>query len=134
MKLDLNCVRDTLITLEKWLILNDELEFVYLSLEEICKSSEMLKYSKPDIAYTLVMLKEANFINAIIDYGCDGICELDVIRLTFTGHQFLDTIRPETTWNKIHDISEKTGLKSISTIMEIADILLPETIKSALHS
>lgn len=134
MKLDLDCIRDTLITLEKWLVLNDELQFVYLSLEEICKSSEMLKYSKPDIAYTLVMLKEADFINAIIDYGCDGICELDVFRLTFTGHQFLDTIRPQPTWNKIHDISEKTGLKSISTIMEIADIILPETIRSALHS
>lgn len=134
MKLDLNCIRDTLITLEKWLVLNDELKFVYLSLEEICKSSEMLKYSTPDVAYTLVMLKEADFINAVIDYGYNGICELDVIRLTFAGHQFLDIIRPQTTWDKIHDVSEKTGLKSISTIMEIANLLLPETIKSALHS
>ena len=35
MKLDLNCIRDTLITLENWLVLNDDLEFVYLDLDEI---------------------------------------------------------------------------------------------------
>lgn len=134
MKLNLNCVRDTLITLENWLVLNDNLEFTYLDLDEISKSSEMLRYSKPDIAYTLVILKEANFIDAIIDYASYEICELYVIRLTFSGHQFLDAIRPQTTWSKIRAISEKTGLKSISAIMEIANILLPETIKSALNS
>lgn len=134
MKLNISCIRDTLITLEDWLVLNDNLEFVYLSLDDICKSSKMLKYPRPDIAYTLVMLKEAEFIEAIIEYACDGICELYVMRLTYQGHQFLDSIRPPDTWDKIHNISNKTGLKSISALMEIADILLPETIKSALHS
>lgn len=55
MKLDLNCIRDTLLTLENWLVLDDDLEFVCLDLDEICKSSNMLKYSKPEIAYTLVL-------------------------------------------------------------------------------
>lgn len=134
MKLDLNCVRDTLLTLEEWLVLNDDLEFEYLDLSEICKSSAMIRYSKPTVAYALVLLKEAGFIEAIIDYASDGICELDVVRLTFQGHQFLDTIRPQSTWDKIHAVSEKTGLKSLSAIMEIADILLPETVKDALRS
>lgn len=39
----------------------------------------MQKYTKPDVAYTLVMLEEAGFIKAVIDYGCDEISELDVI-------------------------------------------------------
>ena len=134
MKLDINCVRDTLITLESWLVLNDNLEFLCLGLDEINKSSEMLKYTKPEVAYTLVLLKEAGFIEARVDYSSGRIYELDVIRLTFSGHQFLDTIRPQSTWNKIHELSEKTGLKSISAIMEIADIILPETIRSVLHS
>lgn len=134
MKLSLNCMRDTLITLENWLVLTDDLQFDYLDLNEICKSSELLKYSRPDIAYTLVMLKEAGFIEALIVYASNEIHELDVIRLTYSGHQFLDTIRPQSTWDKIQSISEKTGFKSISSIMEIADIILPETIKSVLHS
>lgn len=134
MKLDLNCIRDTLITLENRLVLNDDLEFVYLDLDEIHKSSDMLKYSRAEIAYTLVILEEADFIEAIIDYASNEIDELDIIRLTYKGHQFLDTIRPQSMWDKIYSISEKAELKSISSIMEIADIILPETIKSVLHS
>lgn len=134
MKLDLNCIRDTLITLENWLVLNDDLEFIYLDLDEIHKSSNMLKYSRAEIAYTLVILKEAGFIEAIIDYASNGIDELDVIRLTYKGHQFLDTIRPQSVWDKIYSVAEKANLKSIHAIMEIADIILPETIKSVLHS
>lgn len=134
MKLSLSCIRDTLVTLEDWLILNNNLEFISLSLDEICKSSEMLKHSKSDIAYTLVILNEAGFIEAIIDYGdFNCICELEVIRLTYSGHQFIDAIRPQATWDKIYDIAEKTGLKSVAAIMKIADALLPETIKHALH-
>lgn len=134
MKLNLNCIRDTLITLENWLVLNDDLEFVLIDLDEICKSSDMLKYSKPEIAYTLVLLNEAGFIKAIVSSTFEGIDELNVVRLTYKGHQFLDTIRPQSMWDKIYSISEKTGLKSISSIMEISDILLPDAVKSILHS
>lgn len=134
MKLNLNCVRDSLLTLEKWLVLNDQLEFVFLDLNEIMESAEMQKYTKPDVAYTLVMLEEAGFIKAVIDYGCDEISELDVIRLTYQGHQFLETIRPKDTWDKIYAVAEKTGHKSLTSIMEIADIILPDVFKSALHS
>lgn len=38
-------------TNEKWLILNDDLEFVFLDLGEICKSSELQKYARTDISY-----------------------------------------------------------------------------------
>lgn len=134
MKLNLNCIRDALITLENWLVLNDDLEFVLIDLDEICKSSDMLKYSKPEIAYTLVLLNEAGFIKAIVSSTFEGIDELNVVRLTYKGHQFLDTIRPQSMWDKIYSISEKTGLKSISSIMEISDILLPDAVKSILHS
>ena len=54
MTLDLNCVRDTLLTLEEWLVLDDNLDFHRLGLDDICRSSEMLKHSKSSIAYTLV--------------------------------------------------------------------------------
>lgn len=110
------------------------LEFIFLDLNEIMESAEMQKYTKPDVAYTLVMLEEAGFIKAVIDYGCDEISELDVIRLTYQGHQFLETIRPKDTWDKIYAVAEKTGHKSLTNIMEIADIILPDVFKSALHS
>lgn len=134
MKLNLNCVRDTLITLEDRLVLDDNLEFNCLDLYEIRKSSNMLKYSRAEIAYTLIILNEAGFIKMIAGYDNDGLDQLDVVRLTYQGHQFLDTIRPKDTWDKIYAIAEKTGHKSITNIMDIANILLPETFKSALRS
>lgn len=134
MVLNLKCIRDTLLALERCLVLNDELEFVGQNLDELRKSGELLQYSRSDLAYTLVLLTEADFVESYIDYADDVIEELTVIRLTYKGHQFLDSIRPDSLWKKIYSISEVTGLKSLSTVMQIADILLPETIKSALHS
>ena len=134
MILDLDCVRDTLLTLEKWLVLDDDLEFHHLDLDNICRSSEMLKHSKSSIAYTLVLLNEAGFIKCSISYAGPTIYCLLVNRLTYDGHQFLDSIRPQSTWDKIHTICEKTGLKSLSTVMEIADMLLPDTLKAAINS
>ena len=134
MVLNLKCIRDTLLALERCLVLNDELEFVGQNLDELRKSGELLQYSRSDLAYTLVLLTEADFIESYIDYADDVIEELTVIRLTYKGHQFLDSIRPDSLWKKIYSISGVTGLKSLSTVMQIADILLPETIKSALHS
>lgn len=133
MTLDLNCVRDTLLTLEEWLVLDDDLDFRRLGLDNICRSSEMLKHSKSSIAYTLVLLDEADFIKCSISYEGTSIYYLSVIRLTYKGHQFLDSIRPQSTWNKIHTICEKTGLKSLATVMEISDMLLPDTLKAAIN-
>lgn len=132
MKLDLNCIRDTLFVLEENLILNDDLDFCTLDLHEICEFPYMKSYSLSEVAYTLIILEEAGFIKTTC--GSNLIEYMDIVRLTYEGHRFLDTIRPTSTWDKIYSISEKTGLKSISTIMEIADILLPDTIKSAIQS
>ena len=134
MKLDINCVRDSLLYLEEWLVLTDELEYKLLSLEEIHKGGTMLKYPLPVLAYTLTKMKEAGFIDAIIQKESRSIYVLMVSSITYSGHQFLETIRPESTWNKIRSICDKTVLKSISAIMEIANILLPETIKNCLSS
>ena len=133
MTLDLNCVRDTLLTLEEWLVLDDDLDFHRLGLDDICRSSEMLKHSKSSIAYTLVLLDEADFIKCSISYEGTSIYYLAVRRLTYKRHQFLDSIRPQSTWNKIHAICEKTGFKSLATVMEISDMLLPDTLKAAIN-
>lgn len=132
MKLELNCIRDTLLCLEDWLVLTDELEFKSLTLHEIHTAGIMQKYTLPEIAYTISKLEEAGLIKAYMNYANDCINYIGVSSLTFYGHQFLDTIRPDSTWDKIYAICEKTGLKSLHTIMEISEMLLPDTIKSAI--
>lgn len=132
MKLDISCIRDLLLCFEACLILTDELEYKSIDLYEICQTENLQQYSRSQIAYTICKLEEADFINAYVQYGNNSISYIVVSSITFAGHQFLDTIRPESVWSKIHSISEKTGLKSISTIMDIAEIILPDTIKSAI--
>ena len=132
MKLDIACIRDILLCLEDRLVLTDELKYNFLDLYEICQTENLQKYSHSQIAYTICKLEEADFINASVQYGNNSINFIAVSSITFAGHQFLDTIRPESVWSKIHSISEKTGLKSISAIMDIAEIILPDTIKSAI--
>lgn len=130
MKLNINCLRDTLLSLEEWLVLNEELEFCVVDLAELCKTSSLLRYSKQEIAYTLVLLEEAGLIKALIGYASDCIYDIDVVRLTFQGHQFLDSIRPLPLWKKILSVSEKTGLTSVTALAEISNMFLPEFIKS----
>ncbi len=130
MKLTPDCLRDTLLVLEEWLILNEELEFRFLDLEELCKTSALLRYSKQEIAYTLVLLEEAGFIKALINHASDCVDDLSVMRLTFQGHQFLDSIRPLPLWKKILSVSEKTGLTSVTALAEISSMFFPEFIKS----
>lgn len=134
MKLDLNCMRDVLLYLEEWLVLDDDLNFHTLDISDLCKGGILLKYHASDIAYTVIKLEEAGFITASIQYVSGQIYWIGISSLTFEGHQFLDTIRPASTWDKILSICDKTELKSIKTIMEISDILLPDTIRNALHS
>ena len=132
MKLDISCIRDLLLCFEDCLILTDELEYKSIDLYEICQTGNLQQYRRSQIAYTICKLEEADFINASVQYGNNSISYIVVSSITFAGHQFLDTIRPESVWSKIHSVSEKTGLKSISAIMDIAEIILPDTIKSAI--
>ena len=134
MTLDISCVRDSLLTIENLSALNEDLEFVCLDLSDICDAPEMHKYSISTVAYTLNILGEAGFIIYSVGFASDCLSDISVFRLTYQGHEFLDTLRPQAFWDKIHDVCDKTGLKSITAIMEIADILLPDRIKSILRS
>lgn len=134
MILDISCVRDILICLETHPFLNQELEYQYVDLPDLEQllSSRNNDYPRSQITYTVSKLKEANFIHVSIIKTETCIANFLISSITFEGHQFLDTIRPDSVWEKIRAICEKTGLKSIATIMDIADILLPDTLKKAL--
>lgn len=131
MKLNPNCVRDVLLCLEDWLVLTDDLVYNELSLQEIQQSEKLLKYSISEVAYTLTKLQEAEFINAYISYASNSIDCILVTSITYSGHQFIDTVRSPSAWNRIIQIAEKTGFSSIPAIIEIASAILPDLIQSA---
>ena len=119
MKLNYDCIRDVLLYLEENLELNNS---IYL--ENI-----KLDYSSDDIYYSVQKLEEISYINARI-IKADGVAILDAIifDITFYGHEFLNTIRPKTVWEKTKDISGKLGTKSISAITQIASQIAAQLI------
>lgn len=119
MKLNYDCIRDVLLYLEENLELNNS---IYL--ENI-----KLDYSSDDIYYSVQKLEEIGYINARI-IKADGVAILDAIifDITFYGHEFLNTIRPKTVWEKTKDISGKLGTKSISAITQIASQIAAQLI------
>lgn len=118
MKLNLDCVRDVLFLLEDNLTITSNLEICFFGLEEIVPI--LHQYNPGEIANVLLVLHEAGFIVADSIFSEDCIEDILVSRITFNGYQFIESIRPESVWDKVKTISSKVGTFSINAISQIA--------------
>lgn len=86
-------MRDILLFLEEHLTITPELEISEIDIFELI---EALDYPSGEIANTLLALDDAGFIDSDCSYASDCISDLIVSRITYSGYQFLETIRSET--------------------------------------
>lgn len=128
MKLNKDCVRDLLLYCEKALTLDDSLSWNHLNIQNFC--DEFPKYSKSEIAYTLFMLEEADFISASITPGNCGISEIAVFHITYSGHEFIDTIRSNKIWDKVSSAISSVGSASLPVIQDLATHFLINALKN----
>jgi len=117
MKLQPNCVRNILIYCEEHLIFDDALVWNPLTLLDF--QNGLPKYSRGDIAYTLYLLDEAGYIDAHIVEASNSIAELIVFRLTYSGHEFLNTIKSDTVWQKVQSALSSIGSASLPIIQSL---------------
>ena len=111
MVLNEDCIRAVLLQLEN------------LRLGEITDTKSLAKklpdFSDDDVTYACMQLKDAGYIDAIIkrytNYQIAGV----VKGITYSGHQFLNTVRDNSQWAKVKNIAQQAGA---ATIREIADI------------
>ena len=127
MKINHDCIRDLLLYLEENLVLTPNLEFCSISLQELI-DSEQLNYSKEDIAHSAILLDEAGYIDISVLYADNCISSLDIHRITYDGYSFLDSIRPQTVWDKTKSVCLTLGSWSFDTITRIASNVLAQTI------
>lgn len=124
MKLDPDCMRDILLCMEDAPYLEE------LSPETIYDA--LPNYTRDDINYSIIKLKEAGFIDAIIkEYGS----KLIILRLddiTYNGHQFLADVRSDNVWHSVKEVSKKVGSNSLNSISQIATGVISAIIKSQL--
>lgn len=123
MKLDHNCVRDVLLYLESEPFVeincNGEVELTRLSLDEICDA--LSKYSKEQIYYTLFELNDGGYIDLSSQEICDVVTWCCVNYITYAGHEFLNTIKANQTWEKTLTIAGQVGNFSLRMLEKIAE-------------
>ena len=130
MKLNPECIRDIMFYLEENLTMNSDLEINEISVFYL---PEKLNYSIEEIANTLLVLDDANFIVCYRNNGDDAIVALDIYRITYTGYQFLESIRPDSVWKKVQTISGNIGSFSLNVISQIATSVLTQMINGQLN-
>lgn len=130
MKLNPECIRDIMFYLEENLTMNSNLEINEISVFDL---PEKLNYSIEEIANTLLVLDDANFIVCYRNNGDDAIVALDIYRITYTGYQFLESIRPDSVWKKVQTISGNIGSFSLNVISQIATSVLTQMINGQLN-
>lgn len=126
MTLNSNCVRDTLLELEK------------LSYQQSCTigdlASALPSYSEDEISYTCLKLEEANYIKieTIRSINMPGPMIRRINDITFYGHEFLNNIRSDSVWNNVKAVGSKIGATSISALTQIATGTITALIKNQL--
>lgn len=120
MRINYDCIRSLLLTLEDILIFDDNLEMPIISLDSVCNCELMKSYQKKDIYYSSIMLDEAGYIECNFE-NFDDEGRVLFSRLTLDGHQYLDTIRSNKVWSTIKDKIFKHSLSfSFEIIKECA--------------
>lgn len=108
-------------------MLGENLDWQPLDLEDYCIA--LPKYSRQDIAYTLYLLNESDYIDARITEADCGIYNIRVYRLTYSGHELIDTIRSNTIWSKIVSAISTIGSASLPVIQELGTHYALEVLK-----
>ena len=81
-------------------------------------------YSEEEITYHVMLADEAGLIEAHDLSSMDGVCWKPK-RLTYQGHEFLDSARSDTVWNK----AKETLLATTGTLtLEALKVVLPQIV------
>ena len=107
MKLDKDLVRDILLALE-----SDEDAFGW-------KELSFDDHTQVEIAYHVCILAEGGILTAM-DSGNLNVYDWRAQRLTYNGHEFLDTIRDDEVWKLTKDTAKKAGVGGLKFLFEVA--------------
>ena len=81
------------------------------------------------VACHVELLKEAGFLDATILHGGGRTLGARVNRLTWEGHDFLDTVRDDTTWSQTKTrIAQSVGSASLEVVKAVATAVTLKTL------
>lgn len=86
------------------------------------------RYSKDELQYTVEQMISGH----ILEIVGDTKSYYEITKISFHGIQLLDSIRPETTWEKVKSITSKVGNHTLSFIENTAQQIAVEAAKQAI--
>ena len=122
MKLDKDLVREILLALE-----TDDSD------PRAPKLLNIPGYTYPQIAYTVHILAEGGLVQALNASSLSGF-DWRPQRLTYAGHEYVDTIRDVEVWRKTKEIANKAGVFSLQVLIETGkSVVKQELMKLGVH-
>lgn len=122
MKLNYDCVRSVLLTVEKSKTIDEELNINPVTVETIFE--QLPKYEDSEILYTIEKLKEAGYINAVLQFAAEHFIDGAVSSITYSGHEYLDNIREPEVWRKVKTMLKNAGAITLPLISQAAQMLI----------
>ncbi len=140
MRLNLDCIRDTLLCVEDNTGLRKFCIFVDIGLNESMEKAGMeiipprpyqeellRKYSSDELIYHVNYCVEADLLTMVEG---SSPYKMLIADLTPKGHEFLGKIRNGKVWSKVKSIAEKMGVKTLESVFSIAANVVGELVKS----
>lgn len=127
MKLDIACVRDILLYVES---------LPFNSMATIMQLHEKYPhYSDEELEYNCLKLIEGQYLEGItVSVRNSPLPRIKcILCMTFEGHQFLETIRPETIFEKTKNALSNVGTFSFDVVTKVGTTYLSQLVTSALN-
>lgn len=127
MRLDANCIRDILLTVEDFTAYHKWFEY-----HSVDKSNYPLlsKYQDHKLTYHFDQCNSYGFFKNCHIYRSGE--HISIQDLTPKGHDFIDNIRDNTVWNKVLKGLHKLGVYSLSTLIQISGTVVADLTKTAI--
>ena len=103
----------------------------YVDLNDMYKSEELQQYQKKDIMYSVLKLKESEYIKISCEQpkAATYIDDCVIVDVTMKGHQFAETVKQSTVWEKTKTIVSKIGNHILGFIEAVAHDIAVESAK-----
>jgi len=133
-KLNYDCVRDVLLFLETIDYVSQAPDGDILFCEvDISRFYESLPdHSHEDIFYALFNLEQAGLIDATSHDADNCVYYFVVNYITYSGHEFLEHIKPASVWENTKTVLAKAGSMSIDIITKVTGNIIASLLVNTL--
>ena len=124
MKLNYDCIRDVLLTIEE--IPNSKDELILANFKSYKKLS---KYNEDEIQYNALKLLQEEYVIGLKISANNTTTVLFLTDLTWSGHALLNDIRSETVFNQTKEkIIKSVGSASLTIFQQLASTIVLKTL------